>query len=208
MRDTAHDSRARHWRSDSLGYRPVSAFDSALALFEGQNSNEGGGGNSGGKGGGGGGSGSGGDGGSDDYSLPGQEGPIVVADEHALPMAVIVVYGVIGLALAYLWWTVHIVVQKPEVVTKKVDKVIVWLGEGSARLREWRQAAAANASVHASARQEYRTLCITKEGKRSSRCGNPLTLCRVLVCQSCGHNWCCTFSTLVALAFLGTLHRV
>jgi hypothetical protein len=179
VKDAVHDSRARHWRSDRLGYRPVTSSDGALkALTTGGGGGSSGEGGGSGAGGGGGSSGEG-SGGGDSYGDNGEPLLIISQDGTPLPVAALVVYSVLVITLAYLWWTVHLVVAKPEVMSAKVDKMIVWLGHGSQKLRRLRQTA------QASARADYRTVCVAQEGRdHTTRCGTSLQSCLPCSCWS------------------------
>ena len=77
--------------------------------------------------------------------------------------------------MAYLWYSVHLVVQKPELMSEKMDKMIGWLSANSRAWRDrWHQ------SAQATQQTQYSTLCVSKEGRQClSRCAP----CVLLLCS-------------------------
>lgn len=148
--DTANDARARHWQSGESQYKPVSW--SALGLSIGNFdvvSNVGGDGRSsdGSQGGGGGGGGSG--------FFP----RTAYGDGGGSSAAVAIVYAFLVAVLGYFWWSIYIVVSKPELIGKKVSTF--WSSQ------RWRaKLMQRNKEVRIPPRKEtrYRTLCVYRQG--------------------------------------------
>jgi hypothetical protein len=153
--DAENDRRARHWRSDAINYRYAgeSLMHSWTATMAGtmrhKRTESGGGGGSGG----------GGDG-------NGSNRVFVSAGDGDFPVALVAVYSIIITVLLHAWYTLHLVVEKPEIISKKVDRVMDYLSKKKAEWQRKRNA------VTAVPRTRYRTLTVSLQGRPAlARCG-------------------------------------
>jgi hypothetical protein len=167
--DAENDHRARHWRSDAINYRHASksmmhSWTASLAgAMPHKRTDSGGGGGGGG----------GGSGGKRVY---------VSSGDGEFPVALVAVYSVIITVLLHAWYTLHLVVEKPEIISKKVDRVMDYLTKKKAEWQKKRNA------VTAVSRTRYRTLTVSLQGRPASArygfflCSLPrwLVLCRDL----------------------------
>lgn len=147
--DTANDARARHWQTEESQYKPVSW--SALGLnfgsFDVVSSEGGDGRGDGAHGGGGNGRGSG--------YVP----RAAYGDGGGSSAAVAIVYAFLVAVLGYFWWSIYIVVSKPELIGKKVSTF--WSSQ------RWRaKLLQRHKEVKIPPRKEtrYRTLCVYRQG--------------------------------------------
>ena len=148
--DDLQDPRARHWQSDNLVYERGPRNGNILNTLLG-------GGGSGGRG-----SGSSGGGDAGDSS-DGQGG-------RPFPTALLMVYGMLMAAAGYVWYSLSLAVQEPEVVVQKMDKMLGWgkgiLATSSQRLQRLRRQQSIEAHDTG-----YRPLCVSRDGHlSSSRC--------------------------------------
>ena len=157
--DTANDARARHWQTGESQYKPVSWSDLGLNFgsFD-VVATVGGNGNDGKRT-----SGGSGDGGGSGYYPKTAYG-----DGGGSSAAVAIVYAFLVAVLGYFWWSIYIVVSKPELIGKKVSTF--WSSQ------RWRaKVLQRNKEVKIAPRKEtrYRTLCVYRQGySRLARCAS------------------------------------
>lgn len=148
--DDLQDPRARHWRSENLVYDRDDDKNGILTALLG--------GGSGGSGG------SGGGDGDNSGGAPGGSGA------QPFPAALLMVYGILAAAAGYVWYSLSLAVNEPEIVVEKVDKVLGW-GKDVLANSSWRPRRAQRQHSIEAHETEYRPLCVSTDGHlSSSRC--------------------------------------